>query len=601
MNRVSSYTPYFGAFAVFALLVSVLPASAGADELLVPQVYPTIQAAIDAAAAAAAYDSVVVAPGTYQEALTIKDGVGEVRGVETARTFLSGNGSGPIVTTSGTVFAAIRGFTFINASIGIQVSGNPDVLSITNNVFEVGTGGTAISIQGSDLTEVINNVFYQNGTAITRDTDIAIINNIFSTNMTAIGGSAPTSAYITYNDFSGNSVVSGPTGTHPVTGDPRFVDPANHDFHLQAASPCIDTGDPSSLFDDVIDNTFSDIGAYGGPFADPTPFPIGSLSVTSHTDTSISLAWSPNNCYLVTDPTNTAAPGAYSIYYGYASGDYNGDDAAEGQSPIEVLATEVEVLTPDVGYLLTGLTPTVIVPAEPLLDQPVSGNTQLALTWSPVPGATGYKVHYGTIPQEETAIEVGDTTSYTLSGLTNGQNYHVAVSAYVQPKYFIAITDFYNTSEYESAFSPEVSVEVGPKRNGRLSNVWTEFPEGPTPYPLLPNSKGACFIATAAYGYYSGPEVQALRAFRDRYLLTNGPGSLFVQWYYRNGPAAAALLEAHPGFKPVVRAALLPAVGAALFLTKASATAKLVVLLIIVSTIALGFSRKKRSRAGGLR
>lgn len=47
---------------------------------------------------------------------------------------------------------------------------------------------------------------------------------------------------------------------HPV--DPLLVDPANCDFHLQAASPAIDTGDPTIL---DADGTRSDMGAYGGP------------------------------------------------------------------------------------------------------------------------------------------------------------------------------------------------------------------------------------------------------------------------------------------------------------------------------------------------
>jgi Fibronectin type III domain len=609
MKQASSYAPYVAAFVVFAF-ISFLPPGAGAAEFLVPQPYPTIQAAIDAAAAAGVGNSVVVAPGTYQEALIMKDGVGELRGVETARTFLSGGGSGTIIMASNLSLvsaATISGFTFINASVGIQVSNNSLVLSINNNVFEVGAAGTAINVTVSDLTQVINNVFYQNGTAITRDADIAIINNIFSTNKTAIGGTfslAP--ANETNNAFVGNT-VSGPTGTNPIIGDPLFVDRANSDFHLRAGSPCIDTGDLSVGLD-VIDGTLPDIGAYGGPTADPTPFPVAGLSVLSATATSISLAWLPNNCYLVTDPTNTTLPGVYSISYGYASGNYNGFDAGGQllQSPIDVFSTDVTVLTPpDIGFTLPDLNPSLAPTiAAPVLNQPVPLNTQLALTWFAVPGAEGYKVHYGPISRVQNTVDVGNTTSYTLSGLTNGQNYHVAVSAYARTRYFIAITDFYGTDfafANQSAFSPEVSVPVGAPQDGGISNEWIEFPEATTHYPLLPNSHGACFIATAAYGDYSAPEVQVLRAFRDLYLLTNGPGRLFVQWYYRNGPAAAALLNAHPGFKPVVRAALLPAVGAAIFLTETSAAARFLVLLITGSAIALGFSRKRRSRTGGLR
>ena len=46
--------------------------------------------------------------------------------------------------------------------------------------------------------------------------------------------------------------------------DPLFVDPSNGDYSLQAGSPCIDTGNPSSEYNDT-DGSRNDMGAYGGP------------------------------------------------------------------------------------------------------------------------------------------------------------------------------------------------------------------------------------------------------------------------------------------------------------------------------------------------
>jgi len=72
---------------------------------------------------------------------------------------------------------------------------------------------------------------------------------------------------------------------------------------------------------------------------------------------------------------------------------------------------------------------------------------------------------------------------------------------------------------------------------------------------------GGCFIATAAFGSSMAGQVEILRQFRDKYLLTNAPGKKFVAWYYRNGPAAAQWINDKPVVKAAVRVALYPLIG----------------------------------------
>lgn len=73
---------------------------------------------------------------------------------------------------------------------------------------------------------------------------------------------------------------------------------------------------------------------------------------------------------------------------------------------------------------------------------------------------------------------------------------------------------------------------------------------------------GGCFIATAAYGSYLHPKVAQLRSFRDRYLLTNAPGRLFVALYYRLSPPVARVIAEHAWMRVAVRTLLTPVVAA---------------------------------------
>ena len=74
---------------------------------------------------------------------------------------------------------------------------------------------------------------------------------------------------------------------------------------------------------------------------------------------------------------------------------------------------------------------------------------------------------------------------------------------------------------------------------------------------------GGCFIATAASGSALEPQVVLLRAFRDRYLVTNAPGRAFVRWYERISPPLAARVRQSPPLRGLVRAILWPLVGVA--------------------------------------
>jgi uncharacterized delta-60 repeat protein len=85
----------------------------------------------------------------------------------------------------------------------------------------------------------------------------------------------------------------------------------------------------------------------------------------------------------------------------------------------------------------------------------------------------------------------------------------------------------------------------------------------------------ACFIATAAYGTLLDGHVTLLRQFRDAYMMPYSLGRKIVGVYYRFSPAVADIVNENLLLRGVVRIALWPFVGLALFMLKASSTIKI--------------------------
>jgi len=517
-------------------------------------------------------------------------------GDSTAGTFLTGT---TIANLSSVSSVEIRNFTFKTATVGISVQNSS--ATITNNVFQLGTAGTtAILVQGSSGT-IANNTFFSNGTAINATSAITITNNIFSNNGTAIAGQATSP---TFNDYFNNQTIgvtldsNSIPNTKVTLSDPLFVTASlvNGDFHLQSGSPAIGSGNPQSQFINSF-NSVSDMGAYGGPASDPQ------LSVVTGVASSLTVLASSATMTVNWSPTSSSGVNGYRVYYGTSSRNYNGTQATEGSSPLPV-ALGITTKT------LSGLpiTPPA-APEVPTLTGLAPLDKALQVSWKQAKGATGYLIYYSTasfdansLPANPVEVNGETVTSAPILNLTNGTTYFVAVASQAQTTFYAAVTAVRDTSiiasspgsANESPFSQE-TIQLIPSAftKSSISAVLSDFPETPAPFPNL-KSEG-CFIATAAYGFYSAPQVQALRDFRDRYLLTNAPGRAFVAWYYHYGPRGAHFINLHPWLKAPVRLALLPLVIGALILTGGSPLAKTAVVLLTIALL-VAFRQRKKSR-----
>ncbi|HEX5420975.1 MAG TPA: fibronectin type III domain-containing protein [Gammaproteobacteria bacterium] len=578
--------------AVLVVLSSGLcpPRAALADTLIVPRDFPTIQAAIDAAEPA---DLVMVEPGRYEENLRLRSGI-DVSGQETARTLLAPeDDSRPTVAIAGVLRSRLSNLTLVDSTIGVAVSQSSGV-DVANLVFDQ-VSQTGVATDAVSSVRIVNDVFYMGGTAIARGAAATEVgNDIFAGNAATITTSlALADPYINVGpdcffmnrDLAAAGVDSG-AGTGAVVADPLFVEPAVRDFHLRQGSPCIDTGRGI----DVIDQTTADIGAYGGPYADASPFPVAEPALQTAAggqpgSYAIEASWPANLSYRVSSATN---PGGYRVYYRQGGApssndpaEYNGLEAGGGMLPSPV---EVGNVT---SYTLSGLSPEPSAPLAPRLSSAEGRDAAVALRWDSVPSATGYRVYYGTAAVTEHVIDAGDATSYTVSGLANGTAYRFAVSAVQQAMYAVAVSVVDNTQyRHESALSPPATMGFGAPAESALSQTSTATPARIAPYPDLPDQSN-CFIASAAFGAGWAPELLALRDFRDRFLLPYTPGRWLARKYYGLSPAAARFLHRHAYLKPAVRALLWPLVVLTLVMLEGSGTIWAVLLALVGAEIAL--------------
>ncbi len=578
------------------LTVLLIPLYSHAKIINIPNDFSTIQQGIDEATDG---DEIEIEPGTYKENLTLKSNIA-LHGLETARTIIDAPNSSPAISINNYTNVTIQNLTFTSSTIGIQITNSTSNIIITNNVFALGTratpNGTAIDVT-DDISDVsiFFNTFYGNDIAIDRNSNLSIENNIFSDNTTDIESGLETNIH--FNCFDSAKTADSNFGSSFVdNANISFADVGLKDFHLQAqADPnpdpdpdrsCIDLSNASGKTD-IIDSTVADAGAYGGDNADPLPYPPQNILLTlggTTLEPEIKVEWNDNLSYLI---------GGYKVFYDSdkSGPPYDGKTntgVATENSPTDVALPllEIEKVLKDLIVPAPTITPSVIS---------VSPSSQtLDISWTANPNVTSYTLNYGiTSVTENTETEITGT-NFTITGLTNNTAYQIMVTSHSQPKFYIAVKTYDNTTTAtESNFSLEKSINVGTQTD-TPSSVVTSIPEEVVAFPNLPGE--GCFIATAAFGYYSAPQVQILRDFRDQFLLNNPAGKIFVDWYYRNGPVAAQYLHRYPEMKPIVRALLFPLIYFAKFLLNTAIATQLLVTSLLMILIIIFMHSQIKSR-----
>ncbi len=285
---------------ILRVIVTVFCIStADAGQILrVPGVYPTIQAAIDDANQG---DMVLVAPGTYREAVKMKAGV-DLIGNGPAGTILTAQQTNAVV--SGADHCRLDGFT-ITGHIHEDIDGvyctEVNDFTISNNVIKNCTwsgvnlvrsaavlrnnvifgnrcAGVFLSYPAAEPTRIINNTIWNNSNeadiTIWRGASALIVNNILQD----LDCDEASLAEIRFND-----IANQPAEGDNIQADPLFVDPNAGDFHLlsrtgrwdpigavwiedYATSPCIDAGDAGSPvgYEPAPNGGRINLGAYGG-------------------------------------------------------------------------------------------------------------------------------------------------------------------------------------------------------------------------------------------------------------------------------------------------------------------------------------------------
>lgn len=112
-----------------------------------------------------------------------------------------------------------------------------------------------------------------------------------------------------------------------------------------------------------------------------------------------------------------------------------------------------------------------------------------------------------------------------------------------------------------------------------------------------------CCVFASAYTGTDDSNLNIIRQFRDRYLMTNPVGRGVAALYYNVfSPPVAHFIDAHPQVKPLARAALTPVIAASTVAVDTTLPEKMVILgaVVLACAVLLVLIRRRRSKRAQL-
>lgn len=205
----------------------------GPRDLLVPDVYPTIQGAIDAAAAAG--DTIIVAAGIYVESLDFLGKTIELRSsdpadplVREATVIEASEWNEPVIRLTGGEGAGtiVTGFTIRGAADpfvvhdGILVGGGSSVLIQDNVIHGIPSSTAAVQVEDGSSAHIHGNVIHNNptlsGGIVVNQASAVVVDNVIANNIHGIAAFEATSLEIEGNEIADNGLPA--PSSYPSAG-----------------------------------------------------------------------------------------------------------------------------------------------------------------------------------------------------------------------------------------------------------------------------------------------------------------------------------------------------------------------------------------------